>query len=80
MQTISASVQSAVQITPSDTTVVSMDALWVGTGGDVSVDFGDGEVIFKNVPNGTFLEIAGCIVRTTNTTAGSFVACKWNRK
>ena len=53
MQTISASVQSAVQITPSDTTVVSMDALWVGTGGDVSVDFGDGEVIFKNVPNGT---------------------------
>ena len=78
-QTISASVQSAVAVTPNDTATVSMDALWVGGGGNLSLDYGDGAVVFANVPAGVFFETAGCIVRATGTTATSLVAVKWNR-
>lgn len=80
MQTISASIQKGVAVTPNDTTVVSMDALWVGNGGNLSLDHGDGAVLYSNVPSGVFFETAGCIVRATGTTATGLVAVTWNRK
>ena len=43
-------------------------ALYVGTGGDISVVMLDGNTkVFKNVPNGTFLPIAAKRVNTTGT-------------
>lgn len=80
MQSINASIQKGVAITPNDATVVSCDALWIGTGGDLTLDHGDGPVLYKNVPGGTFFETAGCIVRSTGTVAADIVAVTWNRK
>ena len=64
-------------------------ALYVGTGGDVAVvmsgvldisggatnlSSNDVDVIFKNVPSGTFLPIAVTHVKSTNTTATNILA------
>lgn len=77
MQTIAASVREGAAITPSDTAVVSMDAMWVGTGGDLVLDYGDGNVTFLNVPGGAFFETQGCIVKVAST-ASNLVAVKWH--
>lgn len=79
MQPVRASVESAAAVTPSDTAGVKMDALWVGVGGSLSLDYGDGPIVFTAVPGGAFFETAGCIVRATGTTATGLIAVKWRR-
>lgn len=68
---------SGIPITPSDSnnTPSILSGLFVGTGGDVSVQFnGQGSPhIFKNVPNSTILPFKIDKVMATNTTAGDFV-------
>lgn len=50
-------------------------AIFVGVGGDISVDFGTATaVIFKNIPAGTVLPIRPSRVRSTGTTATDLVA------
>jgi len=68
-------------ITPSDTTDLTKDgipprAIYVGVGGDVSVqDTQDGTaVVFVGVPTGTILPIRPKHVRSTGTTATDMVA------
>lgn len=47
---------NGVAVTPSDTTILNCRALWVGTTGNLTVDFADGnsDVLIKNVPVGVF--------------------------
>ena len=69
----------ATAITKSDTfnstTILNGAALYVGTGGDVAVVMQgiagslSNDVIFKNVPSGTFLPIAVDFLCSTGTTA-----------
>lgn len=82
MQPIRASIESAVAITPSDTGVVDMDAIWVGGGGNIAIGFNDPEiadVVFTAVPGGAFFECASAVVKATGTTATSMIAVKWRR-
>lgn len=71
--------QGAVAVTPSDTTDLSPTgcrALFIGTGGNVSIDTqqGDTAVVHKNIPSGTVLPIGAKRVRATGTTAADIVA------
>lgn len=68
-------------VTPSDS--VSLErvgkgfprGIYVGTSGNVAVDFGDGTaVVFANVPSGTTLPIRVKLVKDTSTTASNIVA------
>ena len=65
--------QSALAVTPNDTTAVLFRSLYIGGAGDVSVVLiGDGTgapVTFSAVPVGTILPIAVKRVRSTGTTA-----------
>jgi hypothetical protein len=64
-------------VTPSDSTEIpSTRGVWVGTGGDVSVMFhnGDGPVTIANVRDGQLLPFRVTQVRATNTTATDIVA------
>lgn len=63
-------------VTPSDTTIVGALALFVGTGGNVSVKANASAtaVVFKNVPSGAILPISAWIVMATGTTATDIVA------
>jgi hypothetical protein len=67
-------------VTPSDATVYtnSMRALYVGTGGDVTVRMiRDGNtLLFRNVPSGTLLPIAVDQVRATGTTAADMISLR----
>lgn len=51
-------------------------ALFIGTGGDVSLVAAadDQVVLFKNLPDGSTLDVAAKVVRTTGTTAADIVA------
>lgn len=63
-------------VTPSDSTVVACQALWVGTAGNVAV-LAEGDsaaVTILNVADGTILPIACNKVMSTNTTASNIVA------
>lgn len=76
----------AASVTPSNTfnatTKLNGSALYVGTGGDVSVimkniDGALGNTVrFSNVPDGTFLPVIVDYVAATGTTASSIVAVK----
>jgi len=72
---------TAFTITKSDTTFLKGAALYVGTGGDVHVIMNNVEniagnvVIFKNVPDGSFLPAIVDYVRAA-TTAADIVAIK----
>lgn len=72
-------VADMVPVTPSDTVVFNPLPLgiYVGVGGDVALT-GSGpqaqNVVLKNVPSGTTLNIAARAVRATGTTATSIVA------
>ena len=63
-------------VTPSDTVVNQYKALYVGTGGNVSVNLlgggtGSGNaVIFSNVPNGTLLPVHTYRVNATGNMGG----------
>jgi len=68
-------------VTKSDTTFLNGAALYVGTGGDVHVIMNNVEniagnvIIFKNVPDGSFLPAIVDYVRAA-TTAADIVAIK----
>lgn len=69
---------SAVAVTPSDTIEISCRALYIGTGGTVSVqtlgyDGVSNTVSFTNVPNGSLLPIRVTKV-LAETTASDIVA------
>jgi hypothetical protein len=54
-------------VVTSDTTVLAMRALWVGSGGDVTATIGGGDVVFKNVPSGTLLPIKATKIKLAST-------------
>lgn len=64
-------------IVPDDNTDLSFvpKAIFVGTGGDLVVasTSTDSEVIFRNVPSGSVLDIRPAAVRQTGTTAADLV-------
>jgi hypothetical protein len=64
-------VVSGASVTPSDTTVVMFDALFVGTHGDVSVILKNdtAATVFKNIGDGEFLPIAVTKVMAATTAA-----------
>jgi len=72
---------TASTVTKSDTTFLNGAALYVGTGGDVHVIMNNVEniagnvIIFKNVPDGSFLPAIVDYVRAA-TTAADIVAVK----
>ena len=72
---------TAFTITKSDTTFLKGVALYVGTGGDVHVIMNNVEniagnvIIFKNVPDGSFLPAIVDYVRAA-TTAADLIAIK----
>jgi len=72
---------TASTVTKSDTTFLNGAALYVGTGGDVHVIMNNVEniagnvIIFKNVPDGSFLPVIVDYVRAA-TTAADIVAVK----
>ncbi len=60
----------AVTVTKSDSTLLNSVALYVGTGGDLTVTMAGGtDVVFKNVPDGAFLPIAVTKVKAATTAA-----------
>lgn len=72
---------NAVAVTLSDTvnvtyTGTSGATIYVGVGGDISVDTIGGQtaVVFKNMASGTILPVRCVRVRTTSTTATNCVA------
>lgn len=61
-----------VDVTPSDSAGDNFDkptrALWIGTGGDVSIeDIRGTAFVFTNVPNGTLLPVVCIRVNSTGT-------------
>lgn len=67
---------AAVAITADDNAVFSPGCLYVGTGGDINVVLADNDngIVFKNVPDGTFLPVLVKQVLATGTvTAADFV-------
>ena len=68
-------------ITPSDSTVVSFKALYIGTGGDVTIapSSAGTPVTFVGVAAGTFLpiEIKDGRLMATGTGASNIVALGW---
>ena len=64
-------------VTPSNTADLDSvpRALYVGTGGDLSVNMPDGATItFKNYPSGAFFPVRVARVNATGTTATDIVA------
>lgn len=67
--------QRAVAVTPSDSAVITAVALYVGTGGNLTVTDNYGNnTTFTGVPGGTTLWIKATRVRATGTTAAAIVA------
>jgi len=66
-----------IAVVKSDTTTYNppLDALYVGTTGDVSIitKLGGTAVVYKTVPAGTFMPVNAYIVRATGTTAADIV-------
>ena len=67
--------QSGVAVTPNDSTDLTVtSALYVGSGGDVKVDFVEtGTVTFSNVADRSFLPIIVTKVYATGTTASNII-------
>lgn len=64
-------------VTPSNSTVIAgTKALYVGTGGDVAVNFLDSgtSIVLKNVAQGSILPVRVTKVLSTGTTASNIVA------
>lgn len=69
--------ETAVVVTPSDTVVqpVPFRALWIGSSGNVNVQFRDGtSATFVGVGSGYMLPVGGLRVNSTGTTATSILA------
>lgn len=72
------SANDAAAITPSDSTAVAFDAVYVGTTGNLAVTTGAGTVVtFPSVPAGYILPIRCVKVMSTNTTATNLVGMKY---
>ena len=69
------SAQSWEAVTPSDTTDLAIGQLFVGTGGDIAVLYKGATVavIFKNVPDGSFMPLNVVAVYATGTTASDII-------
>lgn len=74
-----ASARSSGAVTPSDSTVLDYNALYIGTGGNVAIKHtsAGSAVTFTSVLDGTILPVAGVRVMSTNTTATNIVWLKW---
>lgn len=69
--------RSAISVTPSDGSDLPhvSRALYVGQGGDISVEMADGDLtIFESVPNGTILPVRVKQIRSTATTASGIIS------
>lgn len=66
-------------VTPSDSTALDFNAVWVGVGGDVAISSSDSAtaVTFTGVPAGTILPVKGKRIMSTNTTATNMVWLNW---
>ena len=66
-------------VTKSDTTDLQFKRLYIGGAGAVAIQNGpDGTAVtFAAVPVGTFLDVAGTRVMSTNTTATNIVWLDW---
>ena len=65
---------TAQAVTPSDTAVNRFRRVYVGTGGNLSVEMENGgTVTFTAVPNGTTLPIRTVRIRATGTTASNIL-------
>jgi hypothetical protein len=75
---VSAPARSVALVTPNDSTDLSYatKALYVGVGGNISIDTvgGDSAVILIGVPTGSILPIRATRVRATGTTATDIAA------
>lgn len=75
---VSAPATRCAAVTPHDSNALSQisKGLYVGTGGDVSIEpaGGGGAVTLANVPGGSILPVRVRIVRATGTTAADIVA------
>jgi hypothetical protein len=68
----------ALAITPSDSTIVNVDAIYVGTTGNVAVTTLKGTVItFTSVPAGAVLPIKSTKIMSTNTTASNLIGLRY---
>lgn len=71
------SYRDAVSITPADSDIDHVSALYIGGAGNVAViAVGGGEVTFNSVPAGTILPIACTQVKSTGTSATNIVGLK----
>lgn len=62
-------------VTPSDSTVLATSrALYIGTGGNITVEDINAIVTYVNVPSGYILPVQVKAVRATGTTATNIVA------
>ncbi len=75
---LSAPSRSVYAVTPHDANALPRlpKALYVGTGGDVTLRCADDseDVIFRNVPSGGIIRARAAYVRATGTTASSILA------
>lgn len=79
LQAFAENYNNAAAVTPSDTTAVAFDGLWIGGAGNVTVDMAGGEtsVLFASVPAGTLLKIAVTKVHATGTAATNIVGLNY---
>ena len=71
----SGSWENAAAVTPSDSTVITFNALYVGGIGNVAVTTQNGNIVtFTAPPVGSVIPIRGTKVMATNTTAALIVA------
>jgi len=73
-----ASATTSAAVTKSDSTVLDFNALFVGGGGDVSIDHEEGgaAVVYLGVLPGSILPVSGVRVNAA-TTATNIVWMKW---
>jgi len=66
-------------VTPSSTTPLTFNALYIGTTGDVEIEHIAGRAItvYVGVPGGSILPVSGKRVLPTNTTATNIVWMNW---
>lgn len=69
--------RSAFSVTPSDGTDLPhvSRALYIGQGGDISVEMADGDLtVFEAVPNGSILPVRVKQIQSTATTASGIIS------
>ena len=74
---LTAPARSAAAVTPADAVSLAQisRAIYVGTGGDLSVEMADGDqAVFVGVPSGTLLPMRVARVLATGTSAGDILA------